>query len=189
MKLACFVRFKTLTPFFGTTPLKRLRSFKRIAFVAAWSIILASCATQKRCMERWPPVPVDTVTVENTVYRDTTFYVTTPADTIRDSIQVVIPCGETQQTFASDTMRTENKFARAAVWIVGTKLRMRLEIKSQQLSLFVDSVAVANTKTVTITKTVTLEKRVVPPFYKATLFVSIALLLLFALGIFLSSRR
>ena len=183
------MRFKALTPFSGTTPLKRLRSFKRIAFVAAWSIILASCATQKRCFEKFPPAPADTVVTQTTVYRDTTFYVTTTADTIRDSIQVVIPCGETQQTFASDTMRTENKFARAAVWIVGTKLNMKLEIKSQQLALFVDSVAVANTKTVTITKTVTLEKRVVPPFYKAMLFVSIALFLLLAVGIFLSSRR
>lgn len=134
------------------------------------------------------PLPADTVVQIQTVYRDTTFYVTTPADTTRDSITVVLPCPP-EEEFKTDTLKRETRFAKAAAWIKGSKLFLQVEIKSQQLAFFVDSIAAINTKTVTITKTVTVEKRVVPPFYKATLFVSIALLLLFALGIYLSSRR
>jgi UDP-N-acetylglucosamine enolpyruvyl transferase len=182
-------RYAGTTPLGGTTVLKRWRWLNLALRVAVVGILLTSCATQKRCFEKYPPVAADTVITEKKVYRDTTFYVTTPADTVRDSIQIVIPCGEEQGNYASDTLRKGTKFMEAKAWIKGKKLFMQVEIKSQQLALFVDSIAVANTKTVTITKTVIQEKRVVPPFYKACLFVSIALLLLFALGIYLSSRR
>jgi PBP1b-binding outer membrane lipoprotein LpoB len=187
------MRFKALTPFSGTTPLKRLRSYKRMAFVAAWVLLLSSCVTERRVNEylQKHPQPADTIFKQVISYRDTVIYITLPADTVTDSLAILLNLPEpvTTEGYVSDTVNVEDKFASASAWVVKNKLKIQLRLNKTTLAFAIDSAATVNTKTVTITKNVTVEKRVVPPFYKATLFVSIALFLLFVIGIFLYSRR
>ena len=162
-------------------------SFKCAILALTWLVLLASCVTQRRCMEKYPPVPVDTVTVENTVYKDTTFYVQLPADTLRDTVELVLPCPPPPDFVKVATV--ENRFAKATAKIVRGRLTVELMIKDAVLEKHIDSLAVARTKTVTITNNVVIEKKVIPPFYKACLYVSIAFFILFVIFIFVALWR
>jgi hypothetical protein len=160
----------------------RGRSFKCALSALIWLAVLSSCVTQRRCLEKFPPLPPDTLTVCTTTYRDTTVYVPMPADTVRDSIPVQLPCPQAAN-YKSDAVRAVGKYATAAAWLESGQLKIHMTMNDVKLQLTIDSAIKANTKTVTITKSQVLEKRFVPPFYRATLFVSIFLVLL-VLGLF-----
>jgi hypothetical protein len=169
-------------------PLNKASSFKCALFVAVLVSLTSSCVTQRRCMQKYPPIPVTADTVEIVAYRDTIIYVTLPADTITDSVTVVMPCPEADG-FKSDTVRVSNDLANAKAWISENYLRVQLRINEKTLALKIDSAVRASTKTITIVKNVVVEKRVVPVFYRATLFVSIILILLFVVIIWIALRR
>jgi len=164
------------------------RSFKCGLFALIVASILSGCVTQRRCLEKYPPLPADTVIKEIVTYRDTTVYIALPADTLTDSVFIQVPCPGLDD-YVSDTVRAEQKLASAAAWIEHRKLKVELAMKEAVLEFTIDSIAATRTKTITITETVYVDKKVVPPFYRASLFVNIILILLFIIGIILSLRR
>jgi hypothetical protein len=190
-KFALFKLNAPLPPSGGTTPLKRMRYVKAAVCLAVWLAILPSCATQKRCMEKWPPMAADTVFKQVVSYRDTIIYITLPADTVADSLAILLNLPEpvTMEGYISDTVNVIDKFASASAWVVNKKLKIQLRLNKTTLAFAIDSAATLKEKTVTITKTVIQEKKYIPVFYQACLFVSIILILLFIIGIYLSSRR
>ena len=169
----------------------RACSFKCVLFALAWLAVLPSCVTQRRVMNYLAehPLPADTVLVEVIEWRDTTFYVPVPADTVRDSIPVVLPCPDAPVSFTSPPVQAVGKYATATAWIERGQLQIKLTMNDVKIAFEVDSLAALKTKTVTVTNTVTVHEKYVPPFYRATLFVSIILLALFVVIIFIALRR
>ena len=163
------------------------RSFKSALYLAL-ILILSSCATQKRCFDKFPCVPSDTIYTDVTVYKDTIIYRTVPADTIRDSIKIVLPCPEAQN-FKSDTVKTKGSYSDAKAFISNQHLKVVLTEYETVFEFKLDSAIRANTKTITIYQDRVVPKKYVPAFYKASLFVNIVLILLFIVGIYLSLRR
>jgi hypothetical protein len=162
-------------------------SFKCGLFALIVASILSGCVTQRRCAEKFPAQPADTVIKEIVTYRDTTVYIALPADTITDSIFIAQPCPGFDD-YSSDTVRVDKKLASASAWITHRKLKIELAMKEAILEFTIDSIASTRTQTITITETEYVKQRYVPPIYIASLFVNIVLILLFILGIFLSLR-
>jgi hypothetical protein len=128
------------------------------------------------------------VVTEIVTYRDTTVYLTLPADTVTDSVYIEVPCPALDD-YVSDTVRVDKKLASASAWIERRKLKLQLAMKDAVLEFTIDSIAATRTKTVTITEMKIVKEKFVPPFYRASLFVNIILILFFLVGIFLSLRR
>ena len=164
------------------------RSFKCVLLVLIVASVLSGCVTQRRCLQKYPAQPADTVIKEIVTYRDTTVYLTLPADTVTDSIFITIPCPALDD-YVSDTVRVDKKLASASAWIERRKLKLQLAMKDAVLEFTIDSIAATRTKTITITETQYVKEKFVPPFYRASLFVNLILILLFIVGIFLSLRR
>lgn len=149
--------------------------------------VVSGCVTQRRCLDKFPPAAADTIIVESVTYRDTTITVTLPADTIRDSVMIYVDVPAQDIPPASVTVR--NDYAQATARIEHNQLKVDLILNERRLEILIDSAAELRTKTVTITETVIQKERYVPAFYKATLFISIILILLFLAGIYISLRR
>jgi len=129
---------------------------------------------------------VDTVVTVVTQWRDTVIYVTVPADTVVDSVAVIAPC---DTLLKGVRVKTATDIATAEAWVQGGKLRVKLVINERQLAIKIDSAATLKKETVTIVKTQVVEKKVIPTFYKAMLFVTGFLFLLVLAIIFLALRR
>lgn len=178
-------------PTTGTDPCTRARSLKSASFAACWLVVLllASCATEKRCFDKFPCTPVDTVVTVQVTYRDTVVYRDVPPVVLVDSVPYVVPCADTlQQTGASDTVRLDTPLASARAWVARETLHVGLTIHGQRLAFVIDSAVRAATKTVTIYQDRKVEVKVVPPFYRACLYVSIILIVLFVVIIFIALR-
>ena len=106
--------------------------------------IITSCATQKRCSEKWPAVitPIDTITVtqvkDTTIYKDTIITVTIPADTIIDSIFIEKGIYN-DPAYISDTARAETDLATAAAWVKHSQVILKLEQKQTDIFIKLDS--------------------------------------------------
>ena len=93
---------------------------KTIAAFLIFALAATSCATQKRCLEKWPPQidPIDTVVVthvkDTTIYRDTTITIRIPADTVRDTVKIE---AKPKSEYSADTARSETEYAKATAWI------------------------------------------------------------------------
>lgn len=179
-----------MQPEIHTNPCAARRSFKSALLLLLWVMLLSSCVTQRRVMNYLAehPLPADTIVVNEIQYVDTTLFVTLPAEVIHDSIPIIIPCPEAE-TFVSDTVKTELKFAKASAWVSDRQLKIRLEMIETRLEFHIDSLASVRSKTITVTKTVTEKEKFVPPFYKASLFVNIFFAVLFVMVIYISLRR
>lgn len=90
-------------------------------------LLLSSCVTQKRCMERFPPVN-DTLRIievrDTIIFRDTTILIHLPGEILIDS--VLIPCPEPAGPFIPDTARAETSLAVAIAWWKYPAIRLRL---------------------------------------------------------------
>ena len=102
--------------------------------------VLSSCATQKRCYEKWGMKP-DTITKvvsrDSLIYRDTTIIYHLPGDTVVS--EVLIPCPPPPPDFIPDTAKVETDFALAKAWWSYPKIRLYLEQKDKYLRLELDS--------------------------------------------------
>lgn len=96
---------------------------------------ITGCATQKRCMEKWPPeiTPIDTVTVtqvrDTTIYRDTIITIQIPGDTVRDTVEIY-PIQETG--YGTDTAKAETRYASAKAWVQVRNQRAEIHLELQQ---------------------------------------------------------
>lgn len=180
-----------MQPLNGTDPRLRARSPKSASLAACWLVVLllASCATQKRCFDKFPCTPVDTVVSVQVAYRDTVVYRDVPPVVLVDSVPYVVPCPEGNlPAAASDTVRLNTPLASARAWIARETLHVGLVIHGQRLTFVIDSAVRAATKTTTIYKERIVTVKVIPPFYRACFYVALILIILFVVIIFISLR-
>lgn len=97
------------------------------------AIFAGSCATSKRCLEKWPPIPVDTIrTVEyrdTTIYRDTIVEVFIPGEIQVDTVP--IPCPDLPTAYVPDTAKAQTRLAQAKAWMEDGKIILELEQNDQ----------------------------------------------------------
>lgn len=105
----------------------------------AFSCLLMSCVTQRRCNIKFPPT-TNTVTHETVrdsiVYMDKTVEVKIPGATVHDS--VLIPCFP-PVSYVPDTARAETEYARAKAWFSHSSIKLKLEQKASILQVRLDS--------------------------------------------------
>lgn len=159
------------------------RLFKLAVFLLIFTAILGSCVTQRRCVEKFPPITtIDTIETFQII--DTTIYVHLPADTIIDSILI-----ESEPGYVSDIALARGEYGEAKAWISDSKLRVQLTINDTLIAHRIDSLAIVNRQVITIDKEIIIEKKVTPPFYKAVLWIAIFLFVLVLCLFFLRSKR
>lgn len=149
-----------------------------IILVVLASILLNSCATQKKCFAKFPP---DTVTkfeqIHVVEYRDTIVPVFIPGDSV--FVETVIPCPDI--TIEPITARVP--FAHATASVNESRLSLQLIQHDTTLQHMIDSIR-STVDTVKITETVIVEKpapkkKTSPWLYVSlTLFVSLIVIIL-----------
>ena len=163
------------------------RLLKTPAIVFVLLAFFVSCATQRRCLEKFPIVE-STIVKDSIVYRDTTLFVQLPADTVTDSIQVVLPCPQ-PPAFKTPKVRTSTRYASAEAWLAGDHLKVRLMLNDTLIAFVVDSAVAEKMKTVTITQAQTVREKFIPLIYKVALFVSIGFLVLAIIKVIITSLK
>jgi hypothetical protein len=152
-------------------------------------LLLTSCATQRRCFEKWgmKPDTVRTVIVKDSlVVRDTTIFVKIPGMVVRDS--VIIPCPPPPPAYIPDTAKVETDFAIAKAWWNYPVIRLYLEQKDKLLRLQLDS-AIRDSwhwRTEYLNVTQVLKEKYVPKIYKQAL--SICIFIFIAGGAFIGIK-
>jgi hypothetical protein len=130
-------------------------------------VILAGCATQKRCLEKFPPQMVhDTVTTKSIIYKDTTVYVEIPGETVIKEVPILLPMPMPE----IEPVRAEVELAQAEAKLLKNKLRLTLIQKDSILEFKLDSAIRVNADTIRIKDLKIIEKPVDPkwyPFFKA----------------------
>lgn len=181
-KNGLFLKPKRMRTRYGTIPFLRVR-FLNVLYVTFILALFSSCVTQRRCVEKFPPITtIDTV--ETILIVDTTIYVRLPADMVVDSILV-----EVEPDYSSEVVSAKAEYGSARAWINDGKLRLQLTMNDTLIAYRIDSLALVNTKTITVEKERVLEVKKVPPFYKATLYIAILLFVLVLCLFFLALRK
>ena len=102
------------------------------------------CATQKRCLQKWPPeiIPIDTVVQvqvkDTTIYRDTIVPIYLQGET--DTSFVEIPCDFSENSkLEYDTAKVETTMAIAKAWIepgpTGSHARLQIELQQKDTTI------------------------------------------------------
>ena len=155
--------------------------------VLTLGLFFTSCATQRRCLEKYPPVT--TIQIKDSIaYRDTTVYVPLPADTITKDTVIVLPC-PTPPDFKTPKVKARNRFASAEAWLEGNRLKLRLMQNDTTLAFVIDSALTEYKKTITVTQGHVVKEKYVPAFYKASLFISILAVVLLILKFVVNLKR
>lgn len=152
--------------------------------------IITACATQRRCLEKYPPIShTDTLYAElirdSLIYRDTLILITVPGDTIKDTLYIKIKPGY----FHSDTLTLETEFAKASAFYRTPSINMTLIQKDATFTRKLDSVIREewhwrNAYTTIKEKEATITN-VVPKIYKAAAWLWVFVFLMILLGLVL----
>jgi len=149
----------------------------RSLLVMFLGLVVASCVTQKRCLEKWPPSIMYHDTV---IYKDTTLYVALPPDTVFGSDTVMII---NHQAVSIDTMVLETDYAIAWAWVTGSRIHQRLAHKITALELRYDSLLRERTKVITLTQIVKEKPRFNGILWQVIALAGIILLIILAIRI------
>lgn len=148
-------------------------------------ISLLSCATQKRCLWKYPPENrVDTVFTETVrdsiVYRDSIVPVSIPGETIRDTLY--IPVTSLQGEVHTDTLVLETEYARAEAYYKTPSIHLTLTQKDIFFQLKLDSVIKESfqwkTKYQEIKEQKVFREKYIPAIYKISLWMWIGVIIL-----------
>jgi hypothetical protein len=104
------------------------------------ALLLVSCATQKRCFEKWAMKPdtIRTVQVrDSVVMRDTIVFKYLPGEIRTDSVS--IPCPPPAPGYIPDTAYAETSLAKAKAWWHYPVIKLKLEQKDTTLQFRLDS--------------------------------------------------
>ena len=137
-----------------------------------------SCATQRKCFEKWEmrPDTVRTSTVRDSlVYRDTIVYIPISGKTVIDS--VIIPCPSPPPSFVPDTARAETELAIAKAWWSYPVIKLDLYQKENLLEVKLDSAIMEayHWKNEYERITQVIKERYVPKIYKQALTICIVI--------------
>jgi hypothetical protein len=150
-------------------------------YLIVLSLLLASCVTQRRCLERFPPqiVTRDSI-VERivTVYHDTIITVKLPADTVWKEVDL-------DSLLAP--LVAENKYAKAVAEVYKNKLKLTLVQKDTEIAFKLDSARKETSywkeKWETDKQTVTVETKYIPGVYRAAFWILLGEVLIIVLYI------
>lgn len=118
-------------------------------------LILSGCATQRRCAEKWPP-QTNYITETKIIHRDTTIYITIPADTVYRTDTVKVGA---DGLINYPVQRLDVRFAWSKVWIENSRLHHELKQKESVIAETIKG-AVKEVEVVTeVTKLVEVERR------------------------------
>ena len=132
-------------------------------------LLLSSCVTQRRCLQKFPPVvSSDTVYYETTrdsiVYRDTTIIITLAGQTVIDSIFIKPGIVQTSPVIL------ETSLARAEAYYKTPKVYLKLVQKDTTLNIRLDSALKEayywKTSFMNITNQSIQKEKYIPNFYK-----------------------
>ena len=97
--------------------------------------LTVSCVTQKRCLQRFPPV-TDTVRIVKdsirVITRDTTIFIHLPGEVKIDS--VIIPCPPPKADFIPDTAYAYTTLAFAKAWWKYPSIKLKLVQKDSTIN-------------------------------------------------------
>jgi hypothetical protein len=167
------------------------QSFKWIAIAFVSVAFFQSCATQRRCLEKFPPTT--TVEIRDSIaFRDTTIFVPIPADTVRDSIPIVSPCPDGQPIrpeYKTKPVTVKNRWSTATAWIERGHLKIDLMTNDTTLAFVIDSAVSERVKQITINQQFVKPKKYIPNIYKFALVGLIIVIILVIAKIALNLRR
>ena len=116
-----------------------MKNLIKLILLVILSSLFASCATQKRCLNKFPP-SVDTVTIvekrDSIVYKDTTIYVKLPVEIRIDSIEIPSP---EVKNYVPDTVRVETSLAIAKAYWKYPNIKLSLVNKDDSLKIKLDN--------------------------------------------------
>lgn len=152
----------------------------RVVVIMALVFLSFSCATQRRCFEKYDIKP-DTVLVIETrdsiVFRDTTLYIVLPSEIVYDTVE--IPC-PSQPEYVPDTARAETSLAVAKAWWDHPNIQLELTQRDSIISFRIDSLTAEiyrwKNRYEMVTSVVTVNK--IPVVYKISLWMVIGMILL-----------
>ena len=156
----------------------------RLILIAAIASLTLSCASEKRCLRRYPPgTSVDTVfheiTRDSVIYRDTTIVITLPGQTILDSIFIRPGIIETSPVIM------ETDLARAEAYYRTPMVYLKLVQKDTTLLLRLDSAVRSSSywksQYFRIINNQVRREKYIPDIYKAALWGWIGAILLIIL--------
>lgn len=158
--------------------------------IAILIFLITACATQRRCLEKYPPVShTDTLYTElirdSLIYRDTIILITVPGDTIKDTLYIKIKPGY----FHSDTLTLETEFAKASAFYRTPSINMTLIQKDAIFTRKLDSIIRIEKHWkemyTTIKEKETTTTNVVPKIYKIAAWLWVFIFLMVGIGIIL----
>lgn len=167
---------------------QRVRCLKTALFAFALVGMFYSCATQRRCIEKYPP-EITIVEHDSVIWRDTVIYVQLPADTLRDTAVIIINEPSQPEQLKVEPLQLKTRFATADAWITGDELNLRLVQDAKMLAFVIDSAVVERMKTITVTQGQVIEKKYIPMLYKFSMIFSCIVLFLILVKIILSSLK
>lgn len=139
--------------------------------VLAIFFVTTSCVTERKCLQKFPcgsdTIQVTTVK-DSVVYRDTTIFVTIKGETRIDS--VFIPCPEVAG-YVPDTVKVETNYAKAWAWWQFPNIRLKLEDKDTTLRFQLDNAVREEWHWRNEYLKVVREKKVIPKFYEACVWI------------------
>lgn len=168
-----------------------VRSFKLAAITFVAPAIFISCATQRRCLEKFPPTT--TIEIRDLItYRDTAIFIPIPADTVRDSIPIISPCPDNKPIrpeFKTKPVMVKNRWSTATAWIEHGQLKLELAVNDTTLEFVIDSAVTERVKQITINQQFVKPVKYIPKVYKIALTALIIVVILAILKIILNLRR
>ena len=112
-------------------------------------VLLSGCVTSRKCFDKFPPPPPDTIHTSSVEWRDTTIFKYLPGETVHDSI-IVEKLVEKRIKVPYTSIYAETEFSEATASIENSKLRLELIQRDSLLAIYVDSAIRISTDTVII---------------------------------------
>jgi hypothetical protein len=135
-----------------------MKAFVYILLIA----LLMGCATEKRCLKKYPPQLERDTTVESVVvYDDTIIYVRIPGDTTINEVTILMPSPRPK----IEPVTAEVSLAWAEARVMEDKLRLTLVQKDSILEFKLDSAIRASSDTIRIKDIRIIEQKVQPKWF------------------------
>lgn len=98
--------------------------------------LLASCVTQKKCLEKFPPRTDTIITVrDTTIYKDTIIYIQVEGDTVLKVVRLSDTIFLPGQVYVPDTAFAETELAFAKSWLDLSPLQIQLMLFQKDTTL------------------------------------------------------
>lgn len=112
-------------------------------------ILLSGCVTSKKCFEKFPPLPPDTIHTTSIEWRDTIIFRYLPGEIIIDSV-IIEELIEVPIDIPYTSLYAETLLAEATASIENNKLKLELIQRDSLFAFLLDSAIKINSSTIKI---------------------------------------